>query len=472
MKKFLKNNWHYIALFLVAFAVYSVRLFIPVISIDTEEYINTPLETINYWYSLGRFSLGFIIEIFSLQNLNIFVSNICAFLFFYIGTLIFLSTFKFTKKEKFIFGAIILSSPLYAEQYTFTLQNIEIYLCYFLFMLGFKLMNKYIIEKKSIYWGILAIPLIVLAFGAYQSFCLLFITLTVIYYINNYSEFDNKIKPIIKYIVIFFLSFILCSIIGDITNSVLGITPNGYLSEKMNWINGNAVNGILYMGYTGVQSLIGLGLDFNLGFTLVVGLTFYYIIKNFKKKDKLYLLALLFLIITPFLLSIAFGMLTFARAQFSIPFVVAFLLYYFFKNNWMKKFAYIGMIYVICIQSLSTLYLFSIDLKRYTEDIKIVDMVKKIEGYENNTIIFVNEGKIQMKFVGEILGKTFYNWGYDDRDTKANRAIIGFMNAHGVYYIKPTVEEFNEVMNNIDVYDKFINLDDKYIVVNMDYYDL
>ena len=472
MKKFFKKNWHYIALFALVLIVYFIRLVIPVISIDTEEYINTPLETIEYWYSLGRFSLGFIIELFNLQNLNIYISNLISFLLFYAGTIVFLNTLKLNQKEKFLFGAIILSSPLYAEQYTFTLQNIEIYLCYLIFMVGFVFINKYIIENKSIWWLLPAIPMIVLAFGAYQSFCLLFITLSVIYYINYYNDFDNKILPFIKYVLFFIISFGLCNIIGSITNSLLGITQNGYLTEKMNWINGNALNGILYMGYTGVQALIGLGLDFNLGFTFTVSFVIYYVVKNFNKKDKLNLAAIIFLIISPFLLSIAFGMLTFARAQFSIPFVVAFLLYYFYKNNVMKKIVYAAIIYVIVIQSISTIYLFSIDLKRYNEDIKIVNKVKKIDNYENRTIIFVNKGNIQMKFTGEILGKTFYNWGYDDRDTKANRAIVGFMNAHGVYYIKPTVEEFNEVMNDIDKYDSFINYDDKYIVINMDYYDL
>ena len=44
--------------------IYLVRIKTPVVSIDTENFINNPTNIIYSWYSIGRFSLGLYIKFF------------------------------------------------------------------------------------------------------------------------------------------------------------------------------------------------------------------------------------------------------------------------------------------------------------------------------------------------------------------------------------------------------------------------
>ena len=82
---------------------------------------------------------------------------------------------------------IIITSPLIAEQFTFTMQIFEISLGYLLLILNFKLINEYIYNNKK--WQLPIIVLILaFVFGIYQAFCLLYITLSVIYFIVNINN--------------------------------------------------------------------------------------------------------------------------------------------------------------------------------------------------------------------------------------------------------------------------------------------
>ena len=468
MKEFFKKYSYIFILFFLFFLTYFIRIIYPVVSIDTEAYINHSREIVTSWFSIGRFSLGFYVSLFKLYHLNIIFSNIISFLLFFASVVILLeSLVKNNNKLKIIFGLMILSSPLYAEQYAFTLQNIGIFLSLLLLIIGIILLNKVIIFKKSKLYFIIAIPFIVLAFGTYQSFYMLYISLVIIYYLYYYHEFKSnklKIEAIVKYILVFILAFVLTFIIGKMVNHVLGISSTGYLTSQMNWINGNYKKGILYSGYYICEVLFGLGIDNTLGYSIISIFTVIYLFQNKINKDKLLFICYLMLLISPFLISILFGTLTFNRAQFSIPIVMAFL-YYKFHDN--KK-VYILSITIVVVQIISVIYLYYIDYQRFLVDKEIIVSVMESVDKEK-PIVFINKGNIQKSHVGEVLGKTFYHWDYKT-ERLSNDRIWGFSNSIGYYYKIPLTEQINEARQK--KYKKFINDEGEYIVIDLDYLDI
>lgn len=362
---------------------------------------------------------------------------------------------------------VILTSPLLAEQYAFTLQNVEVALSYLLLVVVMLFIVKAIYKKKYIYF--LITPFLILVFGTYQSFYLMYITLSIIYYLDNYNDklkMKDQIKIISIYVIILVVYGILTIFAGNIINDILGIEATGYLTGQMNWFNGNFVRGILYCGYYGVKVLLGIGIDDNLGFTILLFIILFYLKKEGKKESLIYKISLVALMFSPFLISVLFGTVTFSRAQFSIPIIMAYLYGKFFK----KKNVAIIFGCIVFSQVISTIYLFNIDLERYNNDVKLVSYISSLDNEDDLPIIFINKVDYERIVTGEVLGKTFYNWDYKG-ERLSNDRIAGIMKAVGVNYTVPTLEQINEVKENSDLYKELVNYNDSYIVINLEMYN-
>lgn len=466
MKKILNQYKYVLFIFVIGFLCYAIRIIYPVVSIDTEAYINQTKLIIDSWYSIGRFSLGFYAFLFHLEPFNIVLSNLIAYFLFFISVVVLVNSLVKDQKLKIFFGLILITSPLYAEQYAFTLQNIGIFVSFLLLVVGILLINKVLIFKKSKLWLLIAIPFVVLSFGTYQSFYMLYISLVIMYFIYFYDKFisnTEKISIIIKYIIIFVGAAILTMIVGKLVNHFLNIESTGYLREQMNWFNGNFKKGILYSGYYACEVFFGLGIDNNLGFTIIFIFVMLYMYKNKKIDDKLLRICYIFLLVSPFLITIVFGTLTFNRAQFSIPIIMGFLYTKFFDN---KK-IYIISIILIIVQSISLVYLFYIDYQRFLLDKKIiVDVLDNID--EEKPIVFIHKGKIENNVVGEVLGKSFYGWDYKT-DRLSNDRIHGFASAVDIHYMAPTLEQIIDAKSKS--YHQYISDVGEYFVVDLDFYE-
>ena len=189
-----------------------------------------------------------------------------------------------------------------------------------------KCLFKVIFKKKYIY--LLGTPLLILVFGTYQSFYMMYITLAIIYYLDNYddkSKFCEQLKIILSYVLVLVIYGILTIVTGNIINSILNVEKTGYLTSQMNWFNGNFIKGILYCGYYFVSVLFGFGMDNNLGYLVLIIIILINFKKEGKERNNIYNLALIMLLFSPFLISVLFGTITFSRAQFSIPIIMAYL---------------------------------------------------------------------------------------------------------------------------------------------------
>lgn len=449
--------------------IYLVRIKNPVVSIDTENFINSSSDIIYSWYSIGRFSLGLYIEFFKLSSLNMYFNNIVSLLLYFIAVILLVSDLNKEKnnyKKLVVMMLMILTSPLLAEQYAFTLQNAEVAFSYLLLVIVMKCLFKVIFKKKYIY--LLGSPLLILVFGTYQSFYMMYVTLTIIYYLDNYDEkkkFKEQLKIILSYILVLIIYGILTIVTGNIINSILNVEATGYLTSQMNWFNGNFIKGILYCGYYVVSVLFGLGMDNNLGYLVLIIIILINLKKEGKKRKNIYNLALIMLLFSPFLISVLFGTITFNRAQFSIPIIMAYL----YGKNLDKKYIFVISVGIILVQSISTLYLFNIDLERYNNDVKLVEYVENIENENNLPIIFIGNVSYEIKLVGEVLGKFFYNWDYKS-ERLSNDRIFSFMKSQGFDYQVPSTEQIKEVITEKDKYLELVNYTDKYIVINLDKY--
>lgn len=450
--------------------LYYIRINYFIVSIDTEAFINNSHDIINSWYSIGRFSLGFYIKLFDLLPFNMMFNNIMALVLYFIAVLLLVKDFQrgdFSYKKRIVMGLFILTSPLLAEQYAFTLQNVEVSISYLLLVIVMIGLSRAIYKRKYIYY--LLTPFLILVFGTYQSFYLMYITLSIIYFLEYYDrdlELKKHIKIISIYVGIMLLYMVLTVVVGNVVNNLLEVEETGYLFSQMNWFNGNFIKGILYCGYYFVSVLFGLGVDNNLGFSFLLVIVLFYLKNDLRDEKIFYKLVMLSLFISPFLISIFFGTITFSRAQFSIPIILAYLYSKFLDN---KKVFMIAIIFIV-VQVISTGYLFFIDLERYRNDVKLFEYVKEIDNDSNLPIIFVGNVNYERMFKGEVLGKSFYNWDYKT-ERLSNDRITGFMKVHDFSYKIPTIEQIAEVKNKYHEYHDLVTYEEEYVVVNLDKYN-
>lgn len=171
MKSHKKTILFILAISSIALLTYIPRLIVNPISIDTERFILDKLDIFLEWYANGRFSLVFLTNLFSYAQFNLLLSNILSLLFLILASLLF--SFDIVKKDDklryikmSIISLFILTSPLVAEQYAFTLQNVGISIGYCILILTFKLINKFIYENKK-HLVLVVIPLVTFVFGIY-----------------------------------------------------------------------------------------------------------------------------------------------------------------------------------------------------------------------------------------------------------------------------------------------------------------
>ena len=465
----MKKNSFILIIIFISFITFFYRLFFPIISIDTEVFINNSHELITTWYAINRFSLGIIKYIISGINFNIIFTNIISLSILIISLLIFSKDIVKKKDDylnRLLLILIIITSPLIAEQFTFTMQIFEISLGYLLLILNFKLINEYIYNNKK--WQLPIIVLILaFVFGIYQAFCLLYITLSVIYFIVNINNKKNTLKEIIfivlKYIVLFIIGILLCQLFATIMKSTLNISNSSYLLNQVGWST-YGLKGILYIGYYFLTVLFGTRIYYNLGYLIVIILTLIFIKKHWNKKNIILNISLLFLLITPFIMSIALGNETIARSQFALPFVISFVFIFYKPKN---KYYYIIPLALIVFQITITFILFKNDYIRYNLDLNLMNEIKtEISDHEDLPVVFIGEYNNNIKIKGDVLGSSFFNW---DKETEngANIRIHGFFNANNNNYILPSRENIKTVNNNISKYNEKINIDNNIIVVNL-----
>lgn len=159
LKRYIQENRKSIFITVVfTVALYAVMLLGNRISIDTEVMINNPEGQLNAWYGINRFGLGLFKHVFHLIPISIPFTNVMTVLFFIFAaiswnySLVTLQKVQNTKAV-FVFLLIFVSSPIFAEQFHFTLQSMEIAFALGAEAIAVILVSRWV-EKKGIYHAI------------------------------------------------------------------------------------------------------------------------------------------------------------------------------------------------------------------------------------------------------------------------------------------------------------------------------
>ena len=222
-----------------------------------------------------------------------------------------------------LFTFSIISSPILAEQFNFTLQCAEVAISLFIFDVGLFFFFRSFQRRV---WIIIAI-LCFTGLGCYQTFMTLLIAMLVanLLMINQerISWRENR-NYIIWSIVTVFVSFVLYSIISKLVNYQLGIVSTSYLKEQILWFSNPILKNLInLMGYGG-KVFLGYGKFYNYSYFLTFILCIYNIYQH--KEKKFYCLLHFCCLLPPFLLAILLGHSEVVRAQITLPIVVAFIL--------------------------------------------------------------------------------------------------------------------------------------------------
>ena len=434
---FLKYNKVIIASFLFFIFCYVFKLFTYSYSLDTEAFMIYPESFLDSWLQINRFSLVGLKKIFSFIPFNIIFTNWLTLIFFFGASL--LTYYNFARiypkmkspKKALFFLMIIGSSPIFLEQFNFTLQSAEIAFFLILFQVGILFLEKYIEQKKK---SLLLYVILIECFclGAYQSFAPLFITEVIIIL---YLKIDTKkiigYKSIWKYIgitvTIFLISFILYNLLASNILKLTNLTSSEYLYNQIAWFNKPFLENVIQimktiaLMYFSCGYLIQSHYHYTLlnSFVLIVGL----IVCYKKLRTRNYFEAILFLgiLFCPLLMTFLLGSNEPLRAQLVLPIVLAFVTVY----SWQDKKWYTIIVSLLVIGQMLVMGVLEYnDYLRFENDKAMASQIyEKVKEYlPNRKLVFVGakdsdvNGKILVK--GEAMGISFFDhYGLSDRAT-------------------------------------------------------
>lgn len=478
----LKNTWKQnqtiiLFSFLLLIVAYGFKLFTYSFSIDTEIYMLNKEEMLRSWIAINRFSLVGLKQLTTLIPFNIFLANWVTIILFEISNLLtyhnFSSVYPYLKEKKkaLIFLGILSTSPIFLEQFNFTLQNVEVAFFLILFQIALYFFIKYIKDDKIKYLpGI--IILLTICIGCYQSFATMFITeimLILWFRLENKKEQNIK-KYIISAFLIISFSVILYFIVGELVKNILQVESSGYLKSQIGWLNGSITQSIINVIKSTARTYFGWLFHIP-QFTMMNSVALLFILlelgSSLKKKEFFKSLLLCGIIVSPMIMSIALGSTEPIRSCLNTPIVIATIL----MISWREKKWYTLMIYgLIIIQIFTMLVLEYYDYQRYNNDVKMAqEIYEKIKEYkDDHAIIFVGskDSSNNKKMIkGEVMGYSFFDhYGLSDR-------AITFMNAiHlDVYGDLNALEEAEKLVQDRPAYpnDQSILVTDSKVIIKL-----
>ena len=482
MKKFFyRNRLNLLLIFLFGALIYLIRVCFYTISIDTECLINNPDSLLDSWSSIGRFGLVGIKNALHLLPINIVLTNLGTFIIFYLSIVVWLVNIeRWQKKENkianLVFGLSLISSPIFVEQFGFTLQSFEIAIAFLFVAIGIYFQGKWL-ETNKIWYILIAIILLEISITCYQAFILLYITICVFDYFIKYNNKMNY-KLILKYIVVFSILLLIYFFIDLYLVHALNIEKSSYLQSQMYWGKESFIKTIARTIYANIVTTVPfLGIEFDITIISIFMITSIYLLKKYKIKDnKMFYIVYLFLFITPFITGIIKGDTELFRAKFSLAFLISFILFYLMsvvETEKLKNIIKYLVIYIILIQTVTSVVLFVNDYIRYREDVNlgqsINEIIQKMD--TSKPVVFVGQYKLKNVLVkSETLGCSFFEW---DSNTEygINLRANGFLKTIGILYEIPSLEQIEKAKveaEKMEVWpnEKSIEEKEEYIIVN------
>lgn len=332
---FIKENYILLIFTIITtFLVIGSQLFIRNMRVDVQAYMLNPNFEYN-WLEIGRFGAVLLKYILTFNFFTPYFVSGLLFLLIIIANICFqFNIKKYTKNiDLLLIASIILifASPMYAEQFYFSIQYVEIVFAIILSLISVNQIFKYI-DSKKIKYAIISIILMVIVFGTYQSFIPMYICLvTAMYLLYSINESKDTIKNELRNFVNISLKLIITFLIALILYTIISkyFIESEYLNQNILWgkaeislILKNIINYIKMVILGSVESIFYNKSYLIMGILLIIT----QIVIDFKKdifiKIKNLLVVIIFLL-TPFLLEIYVGQDSALRSQLTLPVTVA-----------------------------------------------------------------------------------------------------------------------------------------------------
>lgn len=239
-----KREYPYLAWWLGFFVLltYGVRIVHDNIFLDSELMVLLPDSIYRSWIGSGRFGLVFTSRLFGMSRLIPYVSCFLAAVAIWASAMaLSFAAYGWCKKSSryriflYLFPALFVTSPLFAEQYLFVLQAFEVSFAIFLCILAAILAGRAVYQKEY-FWLAAGLPLMAWAFGSYQSMVPLYICLVLLsfllFYINQGGE--HALSLGITHISIFLAGLALYGVVTAAVKSASGIR-SAYISNLVRW---------------------------------------------------------------------------------------------------------------------------------------------------------------------------------------------------------------------------------------------
>ncbi|MDE7274384.1 MAG: glucosyltransferase domain-containing protein [Lachnospiraceae bacterium] len=381
--------------FAVAFAVvlvYAKQAFSTDFYIDAEVILNHP-HTIYNWNQIGRLGLialkylvgnnwynpyfEAVLFLVSLWGLGMGIS--CLFYGFYD---------RGREYVYFIFVALFLIFPTYADQFMFRFQSFETVFAMLLVVLATRYFYLGVTEKN--YWAYgLAIFLDVFSFGIYQSMVNLQICFYIAVYLFTVEQYERgeRRKLICCELVHFLISFAVYGIIVK-----LFFDSGDYLSRQVGWFSGDLMSAVMNLLAYIKRILLAMDNFYPITYPACVCACMAMLLwKALCQRQKLlsYVIGFGGMLASPFFLALATGTPSPYRAQCMLPFTCAVL--WLFFASWLRErggarcaaCVILGCVFLLCQTSVLMRMFYTQDVIRDADQIIATQIIERIQ--ENST---------------------------------------------------------------------------------------
>ncbi|MBE5948865.1 MAG: hypothetical protein E7261_07545 [Lachnospiraceae bacterium] len=430
---YIKNNSIAIIIFNVIFLfVYYSWLGKVGLRIDSEFMINHPNTYYNYLV-LGRPGLAFTQWLFGYKWFNPSHYVLFAYLLLCVaGTLFGYLCYRSRKRNSVgcaAFGLLMFTCPLFVEQFYFSNQIFGIAWAYVLcaIAVGF---SYYAMLRKSVVATIPAIIGMVWSFSTYQIYIVIYVAMVFACFLMLYSrwELDGENTEINLWrlaLGILLQLIVAFAIYWFIVNKWF-MAGGYYLKNQIAWKNETFEQGISNILAHGKAAVLGQGTFYTVFFAILSLLSILCVVTEiirFKKAHYkwMYMLAVIVLQISPFIMTVYLGTVPVERAQLVYPLVLAADSIFLLSKAEPNKLSKIVMAFVIFLmfwtQSSVTMRLLYTDEIREQEDIRLAEQIElrlqEIEGYEQKEVAFVGVHNCNLNLAcikGSLIGASVFNW--------------------------------------------------------------
>lgn len=488
-----RNKFCFIFIFVMSLICFGSKLFTTMTGIDTEDIISEPQNLYTGWLATGRQGLVFLKWITGTSIYNPYFAGVLLLLFLNLACMVW--TFLFTKltgeisrRSIFAFSALILSHPIMTEQFYFMLQSAEISLAFVL--LGISLLlaanfaeNKFTVNYSNISMLVVGISLALLTFGEYQIMVALFIFGAVICFLLSYKKaiYSNDcvgsnltcMKGRFTYIGKLILYFLIAFGLNMILTACF-FSGSSYLANELAWSENGLAGGIYQILLHVAKASTGFASEGELPYySITYGILeliflLLVIVGAIRNKGKngiaFYVVCNIFLLLSPFFITILCGGIPALRSQLVLVFLTGFIGYYvllLMKEQKERVTAHAASLSYQAVYILLPIFLFitcflqlksSLQLQYtarvcYEEDVAFArELSEKIEPFEDGAngfpILFIGSHEAILNpscITGEVSGHSIFAWDteVEPRGFYSSRRIVNFMNTLGMNYWLP-----------------------------------